>query len=88
MFFTFFNGVYPGAVETDVNIRVVGAVVNRFSHVLITISEVNPLPGQPNLDNPVLGGATMRVNNVCPHDDNTITVRLSNNFNADVNYRL
>lgn len=51
-------------------------VINRHSHVLANICEVSRPEGQPELDFPFIGNATMTIHNIVPHDDGTLLIRL------------
>jgi len=84
----FVNGNFAGATEDyDFTIDNLPGV-NRYSHILVTISEVTAPPGGADLDVAFLGGATMTVHNVVPQDNGSVIVRLSNNWNGPVNFRL
>ena len=86
MYLSTFNGFDNGL--KDISIAFPPGVVNRLSHVLVTISEVTQTSITGEWDTPVLEGATMTVHNICPHDNDTLTVRINIEWSSPLNYRL
>ena len=62
-------------------------VINRHSHVLVSICEISQPAGEP-LDFPFIGDATMTIHNICPRDDNHLQVRISIDWDSPLNCRL
>lgn len=64
-----------------------GGVINRHSHVLVSICEVSQPTGQP-LDFPFIGGAKMTIHNICPRDDNQLDVHINVDWESPLNCKL
>jgi hypothetical protein len=67
--------------------RFPAGVIDRHSHVLVSICEISQPAGEP-LDFPFIGGATMTIHNICPRDDDQLQVRISIGFDRPLNCRL
>jgi hypothetical protein len=78
---------YVGQYHRIFTDRYTVAGVNRFSTVMVSLTEV--FAGSDGaLDNPFIGGATMKVYNVSPHDDGTVEVRGEVDWDSDLNIRV
>lgn len=61
--------------------------VNRHSTVLANICEVQQPSGEP-LDFPYIGAANMRINNIAPHDDEVVDLRIEVDWPKELHIRI
>jgi hypothetical protein len=72
---------------SDVDIIFPRGTIDRHSTVVASICELAQPQGQP-LDFPFQGNATMAVCNIVPRDDGIVSVRISIDWDCDLNARL
>ena len=81
-------GIFGVSPIQDVQWTFPPGVINRHSHVLANICEVSRPEGQPELDFPFIGNATMTIHNIVPHDDGTLLIRLEIDWPSPLDVRI
>ena len=75
------DGIFDG------NVNFPAGVINRHSHVLVSICELGTIQGEP-LDFPFKGAAVFTLHNVVPFDSGNVEITIDTGWDSPVNVRM
>jgi hypothetical protein len=75
------HGIFDG------NVTFPRGVINRHSHVLVSICELGTIQGEP-LDFPFKGAAVFTLHNVVPFDTGNVEITIDTGWKSNINVRM